>query len=979
MQMLLFFITFAAETIIQSQEMQSFLQRIARKFVAEHKEVLTGQYDSLARYTFVFPNHRAGLFFRKALSEQLTVPAFAPETISINDCFAQFTPLRVADTLTLLLKLYEDYSAVEEELHQEAEAFEDFLPTGKMILTDFSEVDNHLVGDVKGLFTVVSDLKEVEEKFDYLTAEQRRLLSRFWGEYNMSAAKREQGTKSEAEGIHTSFVRIWKLLAPLYQRFTERLLSEGVAYEGLLHRDAVRRLSEGGVQDFDTTYVFVGFNALGTAESELMKALKAAGRAQFFFDYEAPLLRRKDNRASLFAEQNIADFGEPELDGQEEFVMPEMTCIHIPSAVAETFEVHRILSDIAESEPEHDWTRTAVVLPDERMLLPMLHAIPQKIGKINVTTGYPLAATGLWSLTEHLIRLQRSKRRGSFYHRDVLALLRHPLIASDESERLQRYIISKKCYFIAQTTIAADKYDERLVNLFRPAVTAAEMTEWLTSVFAAIEVESSHTEALYLLLTALNRLHNLFADNTALGGSDNLSLVSDLLKLLLSDASVPYVGEPLQGLQILGVLETRVLDFEDIILTCFNDDMYPGHSRANTFIPYSLRKAFGLPVPERQDAIFAYNFYHMLSYAKRVWFISNSIADDRHTGEPSRFLYQLRYQFGCEVKEENVLFLPKTARAAVQSNGKTDEEMLGVKALLEKGISASAINDYFRCKRLFRFRHVFGLREPDTLDDDVAANDFGTYFHEIMENLYKEVTEPKKKRGEDPKIEKGDIRQLLSDLDTKIRCVKKLQPVKDNKLLMDVLKRYTESTLLTDIKYAPFTIEGMEDKKIKTLTADDDVRFTIVGKIDRMDRLESNSSVTRIIDYKTGKCDTVFASVESLFDTEYSYRNKNAFQTLFYCLLAEDDAATAVFEPHLFGIRSLSEQKAGQEETETLVHIKGKDGFCWAEIREDFVDRLKAFIKEELLNVDKPFSQVPEEKRIMTCKNCEFSSICEMD
>ena len=363
--------------------MRSKLHSIAQTFVRE-----VG--DDLHRYTFVFPNHRAGLFFHKYLSQYITRPILAPRVMTINECFAELSDLQVTDQLTLLLRLYSQY----QQMYPNAESLDHFIYWGKMMITDFSEIDNHLVQHVEALFSYIKDLHDIEERFSYLTDNQREALSKFWREFQESDYQHPNGE------LHQRFLHTWDLLYPLYTALRCSLMQDGLAYEGMLHREVLANWDKIPIGRFREQYVFIGFNALTTSERELMLRLQDMEKADFYFDYDSPYLRDPQNKASLFMEENLrlfhSRYSTPNtLHPIPDTKTPHLHLISVPSTVGEVHEVHRILSEIILDDCQ-DLTRTAVVLPDEQLLIPLLNAFPESVGKINVTMGYPLRATSLY-------------------------------------------------------------------------------------------------------------------------------------------------------------------------------------------------------------------------------------------------------------------------------------------------------------------------------------------------------------------------------------------------------------------------------------------------------------------------------------------------------------------------------------------------------------------------------------------------------
>ena len=363
--------------------MNSYLQSLAQVFAQE-----VG--SDLSKYIFVFPNHRAGLFFRKYLCKALTQPIFAPKVITINECFASFTDLRVADQLTLLLRLYKLYA----QCRTNAEPLEQFLHWGKMMLSDFSEIDNHLVKDVKSLYALVEDMRDIDVHFASLSPKQIDAIKSFWKEFHQSSTNNGGGV------MHEQFIRTWQLLYPLYTRLQESLLSDQLAYEGLLHRQVIEHWDEIKEDQLGVQYVFIGFNAMTESERQLMLKLQQMDRADFYFDYSDQILQDPRNSASRFMQDNQLLFRSryqvPSQGTGLALQDKQISLITVSSSVSQTHQVHEVLSQIKDTIS--DWTRTAVVLPNEELLIPLLHTIPSEIEKVNVTMGYPLRATATYKL-----------------------------------------------------------------------------------------------------------------------------------------------------------------------------------------------------------------------------------------------------------------------------------------------------------------------------------------------------------------------------------------------------------------------------------------------------------------------------------------------------------------------------------------------------------------------------------------------------
>ena len=890
--------------------MQSYLQQLAKVFA---QEVGT----DLSQYTFVFPNHRAGLFFRKYLAQSLTQSIFAPQILTINECFASLSDLTVTDQLTLLLRLYRLYI----QQRNDHESLEQFLHWGKMMLADFSEVDNHLVQEVQSLYSLVEDMHDIDMHFASLSEQQLEAIKRFWGEYHRSVAMNKDSQ------INSIFVSTWKLLYPLYKALQTDLLQDKLAYEGLLHRHVIEHWEEIPEDKFRQQYIFIGFNAMTESERQLMLRLQAMGRADFYFDYQDEFLRDENNAASRFMQDNQLLFRSrytidlPPCQDAKQF-----TLISVTSSISQAHQVHEVLSK--QIDQTTDWTRTAVVLPNEELLIPLIHTIPSEIPTINVTMGYPLRATSAYMLVA--------------YPEQYIT----PMPAT-----CQEYI---------------QRTHEQL-NLLR---------------------NSENSESIYLMLKTLERIAH--AITTFKDIPFTIHAVQQLHKMLTMEMTIPYTGEPLEGLQIMGVLETRALDFDNIIITDFNDEIYPGRARGNSFIPYTLRRGFGLPTVERQDAIFAYNFYRMIAHAKNIWFIANTHADDQHSGELSRYYYQLLWQYHLPIHHITINDQLQTTITAKESIIKTPSVMQHLSKFYSsspaKGhLSPSAIGDYLRCPKSFYYKHIEGIREPEQ-DESITISDttLGNVLHSIMEQLYTPF--------EGKMVEKTDVEAMMQRIndDSYWQSQEVLSRLMGDELSEKVIRSCVANALTYDYEQAPFEYiqsEQKVDKNLHVPTLGQDI--AIRGKIDRIDILNNR---LRVIDYKTGKVDLEYTSMGKVFGLDFKGKdqedaplrkegNKYILQTLLYCWLLDHHAITLreqskhahelELAPYLYPVRQL-------HDTTTLTYLHNKSDktqiMYTRGIPQEFVDELTRLM-EEIFNPDIPFSPTDKSDN---CEDCYLAQICAL-
>lgn len=911
--------------------MKSYLYRLAQAFTAGMTP------EQLARETFVFPNRRAGLFFRKYLGKCAKKPLFAPEILTINQAFYELSDLRLADQMELLLRLWRISGQ---------EKFEEFLAWGKIMASDFSEIDNHLV-DARAVLTHVNDLKSLDS-LDYLDEQQREAIRQFWG-------------LSETT-IKRSTHNIWEKLYPFYTRLNEELMAEGKAYDGMLHREVMEHWEEIPDDRLREHYTFIGFNALTRSERAMMLRLQEMGRADFYFDYEDMRVQDPENKASFFKEENSvfrSRFTLPKKEGKE----AKIHLCAVPDDMLQAEQVAQILRTM----PMNDATRTCVVLPDEHLLLPILDRLPEEVEHVNVTMGYPLSATPAYALLHHLQLLQRNARKEQrlFHHKDVMTLMSHPMLADCAAWPAWRdRMATERLLFVSQEQMAAME-DARVTAIFRVVQTGEEALAYVNEVLYLMM--TAHADSgLFQLYEATNRLQALL---TIRPDASQLTVdtVFLMLRMLTEEQSIPYAGEPLEGLQVMGVLETRALDFDRLIITNCNDDLYPGHPRMVSYIPQIIRKAFGMPLPERQDAIFAYNFYRMISYAEEVYCITNSQVDDKHSADPSRFIHQLRMQYEVEMDESSILPQAHIFQYEDVQAEKTEEVM---DALRHMKLSPSALNRYLDCPLSYYFRDVKRLYEKDTLEDDLQASEFGDLFHNMMQTLYSPFV------GKTISVEQ--IRSMKVDLKAKMQEAECLYIVHENALIMHVLHSYLSRMLEEDAHHAPLTILGLEEEFTYMLPISEEktgVRAVkLMGKIDRIDRLADGT--IRLIDYKTGgSFDRSVKTIADLFKqpaTKSGKRPSYILQTLLYCLLYEpkmEQMGGKMMTPHLFAIREFRDNEVAK----TGLRLNGRELVWDAEIKKELVSELQRTV-EEMLDEKTPFTV--RRTASSHCEYCPFSMLC---
>ena len=1008
--------------------METYLENTAK--------YLYGKYgDKLSDCALVFPNRRAGLFFTRYLSALIDKPLWLPGMFTIADLLEEVSTLKSSDPISLNFELYRVFLSVTKS----KESFDEFYSWGEILLGDFDEIDKNMV-DATVLFENVSELKNLENQFDYLTTEQIEIIKSFWSTFR-------HGDHS----VHQKeFLRIWEALAPIYSSYKKHLFQKELAYEGMVFSHAAGKVIDGTIKlpGYDRFFI-AGFNALNECEKVFFDHLQMEGRVEFFWDYDELYTLDPSHQAGIFMRENIRRYphtGFVQESRNIENTVKEIEVIAVPSNSGQP----KILSAMKDMFRGDDPLKTAVILPDEGLLLPVLSSLPEEINEINVTMGYPLKDTPVYGFVMHLLSLHKNHRKGvvnapngdygnkgdrelMFYYKDVLALLQHPDYAEKDEDltaSIIKEIRKKNLVYVSESLFGSSEFG-RLV--FRRVPSDIQFTDYLIDVLmymvknqhdnSAEDDETSvffpEREFIYRVYTGIGRLRDILEESQTGIRFDTLV---KLLKKVLSGIRVPFYGEPLGGVQVMGVLETRALDFENVIWMSLNEGVFPASQSGSSFIPYTLRKAYGLPGSEQQDAVYAYYFYRLLQRTRRMVLVYNTKTDGLFTGEMSRFIYQLKLSSRFTVRERSLVFnlmqpddkpvyIEKTADIMSRLMGFTDGGTDG------KYLSAAGINSYMDCSLRFYFRYIARLPEPDSVTEEIDMATFGNLLHTAAQLMYFPFT------GKE--IQAADIDSLLSDKAGLEKLVRKAFSVvlkdggsgagssagsdyasyvagegdekagKDagyeagtddgrgagtggdeltgiNLIISGVLITYLKQLLLVDRELVPFSIEALEKKyfgSIKVGPEGEKFNVRTGGFIDRVDRV---LDMVRVVDYKTGSDESDFQTVESLFERGDSKRRRAVFQTFFYAwLYLENCDVKPGVSPVLYQVR-----KFFGNESLVISHRPGRGVInpVWdfKDYRDEFEAGLQAVLTE-LFDSRVGFSQV-EDTGI--CRYCPYSKLC---
>lgn len=957
--------------------MTPFLQQIASLFYQQYGA-------EVSRLAFVFPNRRTGLFFQKYLSEVADKPLFSPTILTINDLFVQLSGKQTADRINMLFMLYDIYVR-----HSgSTETFDEFLYWGEMLLNDFDDVDKYMA-DARMLFTNVTDLREIENDFSFLDAEQIAAIRTFWSSFY------PKGDSPNQE----EFLAVWKILYTLYNDLRDALAAEGRGYEGMIFREVVEQMEQNNCCDLPyTKVVFVGLNALSVAEERFLIQLQKRGIADFYWDYASDKVTDPNNKASYFVERNLKNFPSQYPLPAEEKVDTEIEVIGIPSGIGQAKQVYTLLNELCkedEMSPE-EALRTAIILPDEHLLIPVLNAIPEQIRRINVTMGYPLAGTPVASLMEYILALQKNvryvDRQPVFYFRDVLPILNHRYISSTCPEivnALVKDIAENNRIYIS----AADLGKTDLLSvLFLPVTDVNTFSDYLINVLQELnkvmhalssgEEEEDATqrtndleqEFIFHYFTTVNRMKEIMQDA---GIEMKIDTYFRLLKRVTDTITIPFRGEPLSGLQIMGVLETRALDFDQLIILSMNEGIFPLRKAANSFIPYNLRRGFGLPTYEHQDSVWAYHFYRLIYRASHVSLLYDTRSNGLQTGEVSRFVHQLHYHYEVPLQNKLVVYNVSSAKTPALQVKKTDEVMQRLNAFHKGGnraISASTVNTYLDCPLKFYFSVVEGIQEEEEVSETIESNVFGSILHKVMEELYmplcgKIVTADLLKAiKKDTPVLTGAIARAFAEIFFMSDVVRPLTG--QNFLIGEMIRKYVEKILERDSKLTPFRYIESERKINRLFTLGDNrTEIQLKGFIDRIDEVRD---AVRIIDYKSGSGTSVFTSVESLFDKEDKDRAKAVMQVFMYSWMLGAAPAGKTIQPGIYYMRTLFSDSFDASVSRRIERTKTEPVTDFSAYSEAFEGELRRCL-DEIFGRETPFTQTTTEK---ACAWCPFKDIC---
>lgn len=911
--------------------MVTFIQEVLLNLLKEQQDI--------SQLTFILPSKRAGVILKNQLANLTKKPIFLPRIVSIESFVEELSGLQTTSSTELLLEFYLVYC--NNTVKEQQESFENFSKWAQVIIQDFNEIDRYLIPQ-KQLFQYLSAIQDLSH-------------------WSVNEPKTE---------MVSNYLKFWNRLYEYYLKFTNALAEKGIGYQGIIYRAAVDKVNDYISANKEKQHVFLGFNALNTAESELIQRLLENNMAKIFWDIDETFFNHPKHDAALFTREhrkNWTYFKSNPFNWitNNYRTTKNIDILGVPKNVGQAKQIGHILNNLTKTNRKLD--KTAVVLGDENLLITVLNSIPSSVNSLNITMGFPLSSVPLATLFEQLLEMHK-KGTNSFYHKDVISICSHQFITSllknnpDDNNSIIKDIQNNNLVYITIENLkelAPEK--TALMNLLfgnwkndaNIAIKTIQEIIWLLKKDLDLQKDRNALplEYLYRFNEVFNELSRL---NTQYGYLKNISALTSVYKELLSRETLDFQGEPLEGLQIMGMLESRVLDFETVIITSVNEGILPAGKTQNSFIPFDVKLENNLPTYKEKDAVYTYHFYRLLQRAKNVYILYNTESDALLGGEKSRFITQLELEGIHNITHKIIPPVVPALENKLTQVDKNNDVIASLNNLALKGISPSAITSYIRNPLDFYYQKVLGIKEYDMVEETVAANTLGSVIHNTLEDFYTPII-GKTLTEENLEKMKAKIPQTVS---SHFKTLYKKGDITKGKnlIVFEIAKRYVLNFINKEIealkKGDSIKIIALEEKLETTLIVEGiDQPVKIHGFVDRIDEC---NGITRVIDYKTGKVESSQVTVidwEELM-TDYNKYSK-PIQILTYALMME--SKTHSEKPLEAGIISFKNLNAGFIPFTKKESVRGrKESLITQETLSNFKVQLENILRE-IYNPEIPF------------------------
>lgn len=956
--------------------MNTFLEHVAA-------DLLNKYGNDMAHIAVVFPNKRAALFLNQVLAQMADGPVWSPSYITISDFFRQHSELTVADPIKSICDLYKSYIEVTGNTN---ETLDHFYSWGQLLLADFDDLDKNMA-DVQMVFSNISSLRELDD-ISYLNNEQKAELRRFFANFD-----------DKPEGIRERFIALWSKLNNIYNRFKERLSNQKLAYEGMLYRNVVENTKFNARYK---QYIFVGFNVLQKVEQRLFKRLMKEDKATFYWDYDRYYMNTT-NEAGNYIRRWLDIFPNALPNDNDNLYdnLGQEKEINIISAPTENLQARYITEWLRKDERYKDGKRTAIVLCDEHLLQTVIHCIPKEVESLNVTTGYPLLQTPIASMVTQLITLQvegYSVQEQSFRLHHLNRVLRHPYgkyITSKVTDIIEK-LNGERQFYVNPKELSVIQYHPSDKQNLPTFINWLAETIRIIGVNGSVDKDPLFEESVFRMYTLLTRLSELMTNGDL--DADKI-IFRRLLTQLIASTSIPFHGEPARGVQVMGVLETRNLDFDHVLVLSCNEGNMPKGVDDASFIPHLIRKAYDLTTIDNKVSIYSYYFHSMIQRAKDVTFLYNNSTQGSHTGEMSRFALQLMVEWNHPIHRLTLQAGQEPMRYEAEVVMKDENVLKRIDEI--SYFSPTAINTYISCQLKYYFKYIAGIKELDEIDmDDVDNRIFGNIFHTAAQLMYerllpREVITAKNidyllNTGKSAQsFTSGNAEQTLDDVVDEAFAIElfhqkpgtKIHPKLNGLQLInrEVIIKYLRQLLRIDRRSTPLRVIAHEFDIKRTLTINVNGQKKEVetgGRIDRLDEIlvDSDNPRIRVVDYKTGKkAAEDLKNVDEVFDPKkIDKKSDYVMQAMLYSLIEAKHDITHNPNHRPVSPALLFIQHAGSEDYNPVISL-GKNEITDVTLyEEEFLDKVTERL-EEIYNPEIAFSPTDEQSR---CKYCPYKEMC---
>lgn len=940
--------------------MNTFINESVRFLCEKHKE-------KISDVNILLPSKRSQLFFNIELSTYFKGKAiWQPKFLSIDNLCEGISNLKLGNKIKLIIELYEIYKTFHDE------KFDQFYNWGEMIIADFDAIDNYNL-DAKQVFCNISDLYEIDAIYDDIAQEQREIINNFWKIYSTT----------QSSGEKENFQKIWNTLFDIYTQFNNRLKQIGIGYKGMIYRLAAKTLKNEPENRFKGEhYAVIGFNALSNSEKVIFDKIKESKNADFLWDYDKYYIEDRNHEAGIFIRENINRYGDSAPVNKNNYTKEKIiNIINSPSDALQCKYVWQFLQDCNKKAILNGNMlnkETAIILTDESMLLPILYSIPKEIQNFNITAGYPITQTTAFTLFEYLIRLFincKAENNIPKHHKDtILTILNHPIISSVIQNDDNVKLFANNTKLSKNRFIQFHNIEVAIIDKIFNIDTTEHISQYLMQTlniigkeYYNVEEDKINLEFMYKVVQEIEQTNNIFKQTNFIP-SNNI-YVSAVRKHLQS-TTIPFNGEPLVGIQIMGILETRNIDFENVLILSMNDDNYPSSSVRKSFIPHALRVGHSLPTYSYQEAMYTYYFYRLIQRAKRVDIAYCSSSEGVKNGEVSRYVHQMRYEKNHPLTDValslNVNINERENEIKKDSNYFNYIELLTSK---QKTISPSAIDNWINCQAKFYYKYILKIEAKPAIENTLSAMDLGNAVHYILDQIYKKAIG---KSNKDTKKYLSELLTTTTIINLTNKWIEDNYPDKLELGTTSTTKKFILSYIKSILKYDinrtdDFIIKATEYKISTDITINSDTTIKLYGEIDRID---SSGSIDMITDYKTGKQDNSAQNIISLFDSETLKINKPFLQSLIYCYMYSSNENREVF-PSLYFARDMVNK---DYQNRLILKDRGLtftiDSF--RQVEQELIDSLK----QTLLEIIDKESTIKKTTVANRCDYCDYKTIC---